>query len=71
MDLSEIQGRTVAPGDTVNIFLIDDHKELEKHKILIRDILKDITVKVDYTDIYESYIEPKKRKLDFFSRNRS
>ncbi len=71
MDLSEFQGRTVAPGDTVNIFLIDDHKVLKSYKTQIRDILKDITVKVDYTDIYESCIEPKKRKLDFFSRNRS
>ena len=64
--MEDVKGITMAPNDS--IFLIKKKNPNEDEKEGLRRVLKDITIMVDYTDIYNIKFH-EKRKLVFFGRH--
>ena len=50
-------------------YLLSITLEDDETRQILRNCLRDITILVEYTDIYNSKFEPVQRKLDFFGLN--
>ncbi len=64
--VTEFEGRAIRPEDSLAIFLIEDGFLTDTIKSSIRSKLKDVTVMVDYHDIYNKKMKTEVRKLSFF-----
>ena len=69
---SDIAGRTIQPGKYLHLLeLTKNENELEfgKTRDLVRASLKDITITVQYTDVYETHFPYYIKNLSWFGRN--
>ncbi len=64
--VEDIAGRTIPPGGSIMLLRMTNPDKY--HKVALRDFLSKCSVKVDYTDVYNSELAPCYRKLDFFGR---
>lgn len=64
--VEDIAGRTIAPAG--NIILLQLVEPEEKQRFALRNVLQQITVYVEYTDIYGEEDMHAKRELNFFGR---
>ena len=66
--VENIEGRTIPPGDSITLLELSGKRE--KYNAL-RAILKDVTVTVHYSDVYNDKQPTTERALDFFGRTLS
>ncbi|OGC02496.1 hypothetical protein A2V82_02035, partial [candidate division KSB1 bacterium RBG_16_48_16] len=70
--IEQIKDRIIPPSKKLNLiemhYDVNNNTDIENREI-IRNVLKEITIKVYYTDVYgekENFVQ---RKLDFFGRH--
>lgn len=64
--VEDIASRTIAPEK--NIVLLELLEPNSRQRLALRSVLKEITISINYTDIYGKEIFTTKRELSFFGR---
>lgn len=67
--VENISGRTLAPGGHITLLQLSNPDP--KKRTILRYILKDIALQVEYTDIYKKETMNTQRELSFFGRTLS
>jgi hypothetical protein len=66
-----VDGRSISPDKSITLLELEgDDEDLEfcRFRDEVRRALSQLTVNVEYTDVYDTYIAPYRKRLDWFGR---